>query len=513
MRFLLYIASVLVATASLSARELWVDRTAANPGDGSREHPYLTIMAAATVVNPGDVVMIRPGVYPEWVALERSGTAAAPITFQAAGALGSVIISGADTLETWEPDGNVFFTPWDHDFVIDTKPDGTLVRSHFGDPPLGCAEIVLQDGEPLKMVMSRPALEAGTFYVDWDANRLYVRLLGDRNPRRTRVEGGVRPYLFSPLEQWNKFSEASYITVRGLKMGNAANFPQRGGLVTGDHWLIEDCLVEGNSAGGVNIRGNDVTLRRVTASRNGFAGISGNDCANTLLEDCQTVGNNTRGFNPGNDGGGGKFLRTRNLHIKNLSSHDNTGPGLWLDFDNRDYLVEDSTIAGNRGLTMDWEGSGIATEINPGPGRIINNTIFSNTGAAVGIWECRDLVVEGNTLVDNGIGIGFRAMEGRETQLADVTVTRNRIKDWRRSAVTAGIGNWNANSAAEKHLRLEGNSFDLPEGRPFYEWADLTYPSLESVMAQLHAESGSELAKFSFSPTLIDSRTVTPSGN
>jgi hypothetical protein len=57
--------------------------------DGSKAHPYATIQKAAEVVNPGDAVIVRDGVYTDTdgdgniVSVRRSGTADAPITFRA----------------------------------------------------------------------------------------------------------------------------------------------------------------------------------------------------------------------------------------------------------------------------------------------------------------------------------------------------------------------------------------------------------------------------------------------
>lgn len=76
--------------------------------DGAESSPFRTIMHAAKLVNPGDTVLVHPGVYFEHVKLERAGTAAAPITFKAVDGPRQTIITGAHrplregTLK-WEP--------------------------------------------------------------------------------------------------------------------------------------------------------------------------------------------------------------------------------------------------------------------------------------------------------------------------------------------------------------------------------------------------------------------------
>jgi parallel beta-helix repeat protein len=57
------------------------DGSDANPG--SLEAPFATITKAAEVVEPGDTVMVRGGIYRERVTFARGGSEAAPVTFMA----------------------------------------------------------------------------------------------------------------------------------------------------------------------------------------------------------------------------------------------------------------------------------------------------------------------------------------------------------------------------------------------------------------------------------------------
>jgi hypothetical protein len=57
---------------------------ASDSGPGTPEHPWKTIAQAAASVRPGDLVLIRGGVYREQVIIKTSGTAERPIRFQAA---------------------------------------------------------------------------------------------------------------------------------------------------------------------------------------------------------------------------------------------------------------------------------------------------------------------------------------------------------------------------------------------------------------------------------------------
>ena len=61
---------------------------------------YRTIQSAADVAKPGDVVLIDPGIYREWVKPANAGTKDAPITYRAR-ERGKTVITGADVVTGW----------------------------------------------------------------------------------------------------------------------------------------------------------------------------------------------------------------------------------------------------------------------------------------------------------------------------------------------------------------------------------------------------------------------------
>ena len=92
---LVTVAFGLVFAAWMDAATLHVDGVNGDDARSglSRADAWRTIQHAADAVNPGDTVLIEPGVYFEHVALTRTGTAALPILFRAAGR--DAIVSGA----------------------------------------------------------------------------------------------------------------------------------------------------------------------------------------------------------------------------------------------------------------------------------------------------------------------------------------------------------------------------------------------------------------------------------
>ncbi len=74
---------ILILARSVEATTYFVATNGLDSNSGtSIASPFLTISKAAGLVNAGDVVNIRGGTYREMVTLSRSGTLAAPITFQ-----------------------------------------------------------------------------------------------------------------------------------------------------------------------------------------------------------------------------------------------------------------------------------------------------------------------------------------------------------------------------------------------------------------------------------------------
>src|SRR5688500_6549603 len=107
---------------ALEPRELlatyYVSPSGADANPGSLAAPFRTIQRAANAAQAGDVVTVRAGVYRETVRPPRSGTAAAPITFQAYPGE-QVTVSGADVVGGWSAHGGFVYKArqsWDLGF-------------------------------------------------------------------------------------------------------------------------------------------------------------------------------------------------------------------------------------------------------------------------------------------------------------------------------------------------------------------------------------------------------------
>lgn len=86
---LLLSACALIACATCaSAGTYYVAPNGSDGNEGSAASPFATIQKAADAVNPGDVVIVKDGVYTQadsegyGVQVDRSGTSDHPITFR-----------------------------------------------------------------------------------------------------------------------------------------------------------------------------------------------------------------------------------------------------------------------------------------------------------------------------------------------------------------------------------------------------------------------------------------------
>jgi parallel beta-helix repeat protein len=82
-KVLFFVVSLLLVSASAQAAEFFVSLSGNDANPGTSTAPFRTIKAASRIAQPGDVVTVRGGVYPEATSISTKGTAAAPITFRA----------------------------------------------------------------------------------------------------------------------------------------------------------------------------------------------------------------------------------------------------------------------------------------------------------------------------------------------------------------------------------------------------------------------------------------------
>ena len=430
-------AGWLVLASSVSASAATYDVAQRSPqasddGDGSRERPWKTISRAAEKARPGDIVVLHDGIYREHVTAKTSGTAQAPIQFEAApGAL--VVLTGADHLTGWQKaEGGlpIYRVPWTHRFIGWSKhmthPDDDYHRL------IGRCEQVVIDGYLLRQVLEPGQLAPGTFFVDISNQVLQVRDPGSRDLNQVLVEASVRQEVFRV--------DGDYVQLRGLHFRFAANMAQHGAVVlAGRHDTLEDCTIEGMNASGATFSGEEQVVRRCVFRDNGQLGFGANSAHDLLFTESLVENNNTKGFDRGWEAGGDKLVLCRNAVLERSRFLHNRGCGIWFDIGNENCIVRQCLIADN-------EDSGIFDEISFGLQAHDNVIIGNGFAATAGAWGAQagislssspDSRIERNLILGNREGFNFREQTRTTTRIGqqgevpiwnhDETIRRNII--------------------------------------------------------------------------------------
>lgn len=137
----------------LFSRTWFVAPTGLNTNAGTLAAPLQTIQAAANLAQPGDTVMIEAGTYHETVTPANSGTASAPITYEAYDNQ-TVIIDGADPITGWSLyNGSIYVAPQSWDLGEGNNQvfvDGQMINEarwpnsslNFSDPTFESSETI-----------------------------------------------------------------------------------------------------------------------------------------------------------------------------------------------------------------------------------------------------------------------------------------------------------------------------------------------------------------------------------
>ena len=240
---------------------IYVDAQAPANGNGSEKHPFNSVQKAADIVNPGDTVIIKPGVYFETVHLKRFGTKTAPVTFKADKIQKNrVIITGADKAirtkaKKWELHDKATLT-----YSVDT--------AHPYPPRVLYSGTDLYSYQSLKLLMTFEAKKGvpgprhGYFY-DRKTKKLYVRLRADGKYGSSDPNDHVMAVAPTKGKHTDGELENSVYYNFGIKgtPGKSLNViidgitfetPSRTAVyICGNDAIVKNCLFVGCMAGGV----------------------------------------------------------------------------------------------------------------------------------------------------------------------------------------------------------------------------------------------------------------------
>lgn len=382
---------------------LYVDNqapTASDENAGSESTPLLTVQEAVTRArdnkrkNISTTVIIKPGTYRETVTLawtnrdENQPENLTPIIIKAAEP-GTVFLKASDVWTGWEYEEryNAYSHEWKNDWgEFDPGWDlkGLAARR----------EMVFSDGKLLTQVASLRELAPGTFYVDEDADKLYLKIVDGSDIDDLTIEVAVRDVVWDQRYEFN-------VTIDGLTFEHAAT-NWKGGFggarfTNSNHLKLSNCSFAFNNWSGVYIgESTDISLRHSKMNHNGGQGWSTWRVSDFVSYDTETSYNNWRGALSDFTGWsvGNKLESMHGLTVVKHRAVGNYSRGLWLDYDIQEAVLDSLYIADNHR-------DGVWFEANPGPIEMHNSIIENNLDAGLRTTFTEDVLIANNTIRNN----------------------------------------------------------------------------------------------------------------
>lgn len=391
-------------------KTLYVDGSASAGSDtnaGTKTAPFQTISAALRHVAPGTRIVIAPGTYRETLVLRRKdgGTPDAPVVIEAA-KKGTVVLSGSDVWAGWKPGEvpGVYRHEWPYKWGFSNDP----FPDYEPTQPMGRRrEMVFVDGEHYRQVEKLADLRPKTFFVSEENQTVSLCAPANKEIGSARVEVAMREDAIDMGSMWSEPDGPEgwprNLVIRGLTVQHCATRPLEPAFdAFGENLLIEDCRVLWNNGTGIALRGKDVVMRGNVADHNGSLGLSVPPTVypalfDALLEDNTTSDNNWRGDMGGFHGfavAGMKIMTSGNLTLRRHRAERNASPGIWLDKENRNVLIDDCRMFDNK------NGPGLWLEISEGPFWVRNTvSAFNQTGLLIS--NSSQITVTGSTFYGN----------------------------------------------------------------------------------------------------------------
>jgi alpha-N-arabinofuranosidase len=398
-------------------REYHVSVTGNDLNDGSLAKPLKTIMAAANLAMPGDVITVHTGVYREQITPPRGGNSEQErIVYQAAKDE-RVEIKGSEIIKGWQKlDNDTWVAQIPNSFFGKFNPFKELIQGDWFSPlnrehHRGAVymngdwlmEAAKQDEVMKTMDEKNPLWYAK---VDSLITTIWAQFK-NINPNEKTVEINVRPTIFYPDKPFINF-----ITLRGFIMQQAATnwappTAEQMGLV-GTHWsrgwIIENNTIQYSKCVGIALgKYGDKWDNNQTESAEGYVGTINRALANGWNKGTiggHIVRNNTIAYceQTGIVGSMGCSFSTiegnviHDIHIRRLFSGAEMAG---IKFHGAvDVTIKSNHIyRANMGVWLDWMAQGVHVsnnlmhdnlldiflEVDHGPMLVDNNVLLSNT--------------------------------------------------------------------------------------------------------------------------------------
>lgn len=252
----------------------YVSAAVSQTGDGTQQRPFKTIQEAAQIAQPGDEVIVAPGIYREAVNPQHAGTEEARIVYRSQEP-GAAVITGAEPVTEWEQvEGGVWKCVVQNSLFGDYNPFTTLVSGDWFIASFiaHTGEVYLNDKAMYEVTSLEQVKKPVPYMASWDPDFTVYTWFAEQDegqdatviyanfqefdPRNEKVEINVRRNCFYPEQEG-----IGYITLSGFTVTKAATqwappTAYQEGMI-GPHWskgwIIEDCDVSLSKCSGISL--------------------------------------------------------------------------------------------------------------------------------------------------------------------------------------------------------------------------------------------------------------------
>jgi hypothetical protein len=402
------------------------------------------------------------------------------------------VLNGSRLLTSFARSGNYW--------VVDGQTQRGTANGRCLPGYSGCQhpEDLFFNNVPLQRVETLAQVATGKWYFDYDTASVYFV----DNPTGKTVEIGVTTHAFS--------GRAANVTIMGLTIEKYA-VPAQDGAIScydatnvclGSGWTIESNEIRLNHGAAVRLANNQV-IQSNYIHHNGQEGLTGSG-SNILIQNNEIAFNNTLGFDFGWEAGGTKFSNTTNLVVQGNYVHDNKGPGLSLDYQTFNWLIQGNRTSGNYAAgildELGYDGTArynIVEKDGSYPGKTTPSMWY---GCGIQVSASQNAQVYGNAVIGNSNGIcavsNSRGSGDRGAFLVqNLSIHDNVIVQSSGSAVgaVADSGEYLNVYSSSWNNHWTSNSYKLSSpGGNFYTWSG--GPSYASMSATRWQSFGQDTA-------------------
>ncbi len=345
--FFLNLGIFVLLSISVLATTYYVDQNhkfADNGNPGTKDLPWATIHRANVKVGPGDTVIVKAGIYHDWICPETNGRPDAWIVYKSEPPQKAI-------LDGWVPlDSVLADTTW----YQDTTSSGNIWYRHLVSNVFTEAWMdSMRMPYPFPYPCDTLRFAEGRSYIDFTGT-LWVWLADGDSPYGHR---------------WN------------VTLKNGVWLLPKPGLSAKRYVEVDGFLIQNFGLDGISVTSKYVRIRNCISTNNGRSGIAADFCDHVLIEGNEAFKNcRGIGFTQGITVYGAKG---KDIILKGNISHDN-------------YDGDDPQHCGT-----DGSGFGIDTCDPEAEITLVNNLAYNNMGSGFAIFQSSNVYLINNTSFNN----------------------------------------------------------------------------------------------------------------